>query len=75
MIKFIYQPAPTPTPVQNYDLNDDGVINSVDIAVLFNEWRKQFGEEYFTTGDFNNDGVINSIDYSILRNHVSSGVD
>lgn len=62
---------PTPTPIQNNDLNDDGIINSFDIAILFNEWRKRIRGEYSTTGDFNNDGVINSIDYSILRNQIS----
>lgn len=42
------------------DLNDDGIINTLDLSIMFDQW--------FTggTADFNKDGIVNSADHWIL---------
>jgi len=42
------------------DLNDDGIVNTVDVSLMYDVW--------FETGtaDFNRDGVVNTSDYFIL---------
>lgn len=58
-----------------YDLNKDGVINSLDVGILFNEWSKQIkGENASSTTDFNGDRATNSLDYSLLTNQFGKTV-
>ncbi len=42
------------------DFNDDGIINSVDLSVMYTAWFRS------GNADLNRDGVINSADYWIL---------
>jgi len=42
------------------DLNDDGVVNNVDVAIMYQSW---FGTG---TADYNKDGIVNSYDFWIL---------
>ena len=49
--------ASTPSP----DINGDGIVNSLDIAILL----AHMGQNY-PPADLNHDGIVNSLDYSIL---------
>src|SRR3989344_813972 len=42
------------------DLNDDGMINTIDLALMYEAW---FGAG---TADYNRDGIVNSADHWIL---------
>lgn len=42
------------------DLNDDGIINNIDLSLLYDQW---FGTG---NGDFNRDNIVNSADYWII---------
>lgn len=45
------------------DLNDDGIVNSLDLSLLFDIWFKS------GAGDFNRDGIVNSADHwHLLQN-------
>jgi hypothetical protein len=44
------------------DLNNDGVINSMDWSVMSGQWNTNN-----STSDVNGDGVVNSIDFSFLN--------
>ena len=44
------------------DLNDDGVVNGADLAILLGEWGKCPG----CVADLNGDGVVNGADLAIL---------
>jgi hypothetical protein len=44
------------------DLNDDGVVNGADLAILLGEWGKCPG----CVADLNDDGVVNGADLAIL---------
>ncbi|EKE14133.1 MAG: hypothetical protein ACD_12C00659G0002 [uncultured bacterium] len=45
------------------DLNDDGIVNNIDVAIMYQNW--------FLTGpsDYNKDGIVNSYDFWILVNN------
>ena len=45
------------------DLNDDGIVNNIDLSLMYDEWFKQ------GTADFNKDGIVNSADHWILTNN------
>jgi hypothetical protein len=45
------------------DLNDDGIINTVDLLALYDNYFKQ-GDNI--AGDLNEDGVVNSLDISLM---------
>lgn len=66
-------PTPTPAPVQSaakqFDLNDDGWVNSFDIGIFINAWKANS-----TKADFNGDRRINSIDYGMLKNWMGKRV-
>lgn len=47
----------TPSP----DINADGIVNSVDVAILL----AHLGQNY-PAADLNHDGAVNSLDFSIL---------
>ncbi|HYV33341.1 MAG TPA: dockerin type I repeat-containing protein [Candidatus Limnocylindria bacterium] len=62
--------TPTPTPAKGKvlgaitpspDINSDGIVNSVDVAILVGH----MGQSY-APADLNKDGLVNSVDYSIL---------
>jgi hypothetical protein len=58
----VYAASPSPSPLLNFDLNNDGVINGSDLSVLL--------AKYFhlpiNGGDFNGDTKVNSIDFGQL---------
>ncbi len=65
-------------PVQNrgnesdlgrYDLNSDGVINSIDVSLF----REELGKQSLR-GDFNGDGVVNNIDHTLIVNQLGKTV-
>ncbi|HHX17823.1 MAG TPA: hypothetical protein GX727_03060 [Clostridium sp.] len=67
-----------PTQVNYGDLNEDGVINSLDAARLI-RYILEIDDPYGTPpkppavwipADLNGDGVINSIDYTILHRYI-----
>lgn len=56
--------SPSATPFSPYDLNHDGVINSLDASILM----KSYGKKTFDkTVDLNQDGIVNQKDVSILN--------
>lgn len=57
--------APLAPTLVKFDLNSDNVINTMDVGVLLEAWRKRLAQEIKKV-DFNGDGVINSLDYSLL---------
>lgn len=47
----------------NIDLNNDGVVNTLDLNLYKQAHRSSVGDvNYNTDADFNNDGVINTLD-------------
>ncbi len=60
----------TPVPGRNLvnldlkagDLNDDGIINTIDLASMYNQWFKA------GSADLNRDDIVNSADYFWLVN-------
>lgn len=63
------EPTPTPTPTATPqpltgDLNEDGVVNSIDYSILVRYFNTQG-----LTGDLNRDGWVNTVDYSIMLSH------
>ncbi len=45
------------------DINDDGIVNNIDVAIIYQNW---FGD---SLGDYNKDGIVNSFDFWILVNN------
>lgn len=60
--------SPTSPSRSEFDLNQDGVVNSFDVAALLKAW-KAGGKNNLSKMDFNGDGIINSFDYSLLLSH------
>ena len=50
------------------DLNNDGIVNSVDLALL----RNAFGSSGPNPADINGDGRVNALDLALLRAHFGS---
>ena len=70
---FLSQPAPTPialefkqTP-QNYDLNNDGKINTLDSSLLSDLIAKN---QFVESADFNNDRSINEKDLDFIKQNL-----
>lgn len=42
------------------DLNDDGIVNNIDLAIMYADW---FGS---SIADYNRDGIVNTYDFWIL---------
>ena len=56
-------PPPTPPPASgSADLNSDGVVNSVDAAILMGAW----GQTAKPKADINQDGIVNSVDAAVM---------
>jgi hypothetical protein len=49
------------------DFNDDGVVNSQDLAGIRNEWLHVNGAQPTMFGDINGDGLVNVVDYNLER--------
>ena len=49
------------------DFNDDGVVNSQDLAGIRNEWLGIGGAKPTIFGDINGDGLVNVLDYNAER--------
>jgi hypothetical protein len=59
-----------------YDLNADGVVNELDIAILVNNMLTSIkAPENYCYGDINGDGVIDSADFQILTQHIGQQAD
>jgi hypothetical protein len=57
-------PTPTPAPVAG-DVNGDGHVTSLDLAILLTNWNAQSGASR-ATGDLNGDGKVTALDLAIL---------
>lgn len=56
------------------DVNRDGVINSVDAAMVLDIYNNGTNvEEYLNIADMNEDGVINSVDAALILDMYNSG--
>lgn len=42
------------------DLNDDGIVNTLDISLMYDRWFRT------GTADYNRDGIVNTYDYWVL---------
>lgn len=58
------------TFVESYDFSDDGIVNSVDLSVMYSGWGTPKNEIQHQA-DLNGDGIINGIDYSLFLPHFS----
>ena len=56
-------PTPTPTPLPPIagDINADGIVNNLDLSLMYDDW---FGS--VARSDLNSDGIVNSADYWLL---------
>lgn len=71
-LAIIPQPSPSSSAVISvnpYDLNGDGVVNSLDMSILLNHWSSKASPEDLKKYDFNHDGTINTLDYFMLLQH------
>lgn len=75
-------PTPTPTPTQETaivgDLNGDGSINSLDLAIfrmyLLGKIKELPVENASKVGDLNGDGNINSLDFALMRMYLTGKI-
>jgi hypothetical protein len=59
-----------------YDLNADGIVNELDIAILVNNMLTSIKTPgIYCFGDINGDGVIDSADFQILMQHMGQKAD
>lgn len=56
------QASPSATPTR-YDLNSDGVVNSLDLAIIFQNWGEKPKDQ---RANLNGDGVVDQKDVDIL---------
>jgi hypothetical protein len=57
-----------------YDINTDGVVDSLDVQVLFDRWVETIkSPNYYFIGDINGDGVFDEKDIEILNAHINNG--
>lgn len=64
-------PSTTPTPkpaVMSYDLNTDGVVNSMDVSIVISSIGKT---PINKATDFNSDGVVNSKDLILINQYIT----
>lgn len=73
-VKMVYRSRGGQTVSKDYDLNNDKIINSFDVGLFFNEWRKKLNGEETVRGDLNADEFINSVDYSLLKSRIGKRV-
>lgn len=59
-------PEPPPVIIVNHDLNRDGLVNSIDISLMFAKWNLNYPDY-----DMNKDGNINSLDYEEMTRNWS----
>ena len=53
-----------------YDLNSDGIVDTLDFTILFENWLASTkSPQSYLLGDINNDGVIGANDLELLLNH------
>lgn len=58
-----YNPSPSPTPAFVYDVNGDGVVNSLDLSTVYKNSGKNFKNP---KADINQDGVVDDKDVKLL---------
>ncbi len=64
-------PSPSPSPVSEaspstgYDFNGDGLVNSIDLSLMYSAWGDPESDTQ-KKADINGDGVVNGMDYSGL---------
>ena len=58
----------TYTKAPNYDINEDGIINIIDLTKLSIDYQKT-GPNGWTRSDVNNDGTVNIIDLTQISLH------
>lgn len=51
-----------------YDFSDDGIVNSVDLSVMYSGWGIPQNDNQ-RKADLNKDGIVNGIDYAIFLPH------
>jgi len=66
------QASPAIISAPDYDLNNDGVVNHLDMMHLMMQMGPCDGS---CPADFNNDGVVNIVDVWMLANAINSQVD
>lgn len=63
------QSGSRPNPKQIFDLNNDGVVNSLDVGLLYTNLGK---DPKKFPGDFNNDGKIDQADVGLINNFLKT---
>ena len=57
----------------NYDLNDDGVVDQIDLAIALKYFKAVAGDANWDTAktaDFNKDGIVDIEDFIMLANNI-----
>ena len=65
-LEAIYRNAPVSQAIPG-DVNDDGIVSSVDVTALYN-WLLNGDDEAIVNGDQDGDGIITSVDITIIYN-------
>ncbi|MDP4183511.1 MAG: glycosyl hydrolase, partial [Bacillota bacterium] len=72
---FTQSVTPTPTPVNNIDLNHDGAINMADVIILAKVFNSVSGDsKYVEAYDLNKDGAINMSDVILIASKFNTVV-
>lgn len=56
------------------DVNDDGDVNAVDLALLVGSYGTTTTANNFDVGEFSGDGIVGLADLAILQRNLSGGV-
>ena len=56
------------------DINDDGVVNAQDLALVRNQWLGVNGTKPTIFGDINGDGAVNINDYNAVRAAIATSL-